>query len=211
MEFLDETVMLATMLFDQASRSCRFEEGQVLTYASACFFIASKLEETLIPCVADFAAACEWQCSTSEILECESRILRALEFHLPLTSPLTHTHTFQTTAGPKMIDLARFFCYVFLFSQSFYETEPAVIGVASVLLAGLMLDLPPKVQEWEREKTAVMACVAEAIAILGRCSEFERLLQLELPAFAHGTIAELVESLAEKGIEEKIGQCFSQK
>ncbi|XP_066205188.1 cyclin-P isoform X2 [Saccopteryx leptura] len=137
-----DTLYLAVHLLDSylLSGGVRLHRLQLL--ATACLFVACKMEECVLPEPAALCLLGAGSFSRSELLRAERRILSCLDFRLHHPGPLLCLELLAALAGsnPQVILLATYFLELSLLEAEAAWWEPSRCAAAALSLAHRALD-----------------------------------------------------------------------
>lgn len=134
-----ESLYLAIMILDKVFAKCDIHESELQLLGTACLYLASKYEDIYPPEIVEMAAACDLNITSGDILDCETKILRALEYRLSENpTSLTFLIRFARAghADKRIMQTAHFFLEGTLISYNLLcKYKPSQLAAASVYLA----------------------------------------------------------------------------
>lgn len=164
MRCLDETLFLSVSLFDRVAAINPIKKCHIQLFGSTCMWIASKMEETLIPAISDFMYLCGNAYVESEFIDCERVILRLLKFSVAATTPLFYLNAVlknYADGASAISSWASFFCCSALLSENYGTMRPSVVAVTSMFLAYCVLNKTGSMLEYEVDIAEVAECAEQ--------------------------------------------------
>eukprot|EP01090_Pellita_catalonica_P001818 TRINITY_DN11548_c0_g1_i1.p1 TRINITY_DN11548_c0_g1~~TRINITY_DN11548_c0_g1_i1.p1 ORF type:complete len:426 (-),score=70.48 TRINITY_DN11548_c0_g1_i1:42-1319(-) len=144
--FLSETLFLATSLLDRfLSRRFTVGKTKLQLVGIGCLLIASKFEEILTPCIADFIYISGNEYTRSQILKIEGTILSQLEWNISYPNPLHFLRRFSKAARSDLYDhtLSKYIAEASMCSYQILNFKPSVIAASAVYLSRRMMEHEP--------------------------------------------------------------------
>ena len=139
----DDTAYIAVDLFDRIYKARQIKEGHLQLFAATAVWIACKLEETLIPQLADFKFLCDDVYDDEEFCECEKAFCFSLNYSLIAPSPLTFLTTMLSDSkDTEFNDYCKFLVNVSAFASLYPTTKPSSIAESCIYLTSLILKKP---------------------------------------------------------------------
>ena len=179
--FLDETFFVSVSIFDKMIQGEKFalndSNRDIQLLGASCIWMASKLQETLIPSVEDFVSICNNEFTSEDFCENEKLILEALNFDVvePTTETFTSTFLSQIPADPNFAECTNLFMYASVYNSDAIHTKPSHSGLAAVTLSKILLDYPmnlvviprsiPYLDEEELEKATLYLLESVKLAL----------------------------------------------
>ncbi|KAJ7434702.1 cyclin-like protein [Mycena latifolia] len=138
---LPETFFLCTNLIDRFLSTRVIPPSKVQLVGMACLFTAAKYEETVAPSVANFVHIAESAYSTSDMLQAEQHILRALEWNLSYPSPINYLRRISKVDGfdPQTRTVAKYLTEIACMEHRLIPSPPSLVAAAAMWLARLAL------------------------------------------------------------------------
>ena len=141
-----ETLFLCVNLID------RFLSARVVSLAKlqlvgvTCMFIASKVEDTVAPTVANFVYCADSSYKEAEILQAEKYVLKTIDWNLSYPSPLNFLRRISKADeyNCETRTLGKYFLEVGCLEWRLLAAPPSLMAAASMWLARLVLDF----HEW---------------------------------------------------------------
>uniref|UniRef100_A0A803J3R4 Cyclin N-terminal domain-containing protein n=1 Tax=Xenopus tropicalis TaxID=8364 RepID=A0A803J3R4_XENTR len=133
----EETLYLAVYLMNSYLKVHKIHTALLQLLAASCLFLASKIEERLIPEPAELCFMMEDAFSKKELLKMERKILSRLKFELHYIHPL-HFLRILSTIGKcpmKILYLAMYFMELTLLEAEGSMIEPALLAIGALSLA----------------------------------------------------------------------------
>ncbi|XP_041428864.1 cyclin-P isoform X2 [Xenopus laevis] len=133
----EETLYLAVYLMNSYMKVHKIHTALLQLLAASCLFLASKIEESLIPEPAELCFMMEDAFSKKELLKMERKILSRLKFELHYIHPL-HFLRILSAVGKcpmKILYLAMYFMELTLLEADGAMIEPALLATGALSLA----------------------------------------------------------------------------
>ena len=134
------TAYVAIDLFDRIYKARQIKEGHLQLFAATSVWIACKLEETLIPQLADFRFLCDDVYDDDEFCECEKAFCYSLNYVLIAPSPFTFLSTMlNESKDTEFNDYCNFLLNVSVFASLYPTTKPSSIAESCIYMTSLIL------------------------------------------------------------------------
>lgn len=132
----DETIFVAVRLVDKFLDLQEVEYHRFQLLGTACLMIAAKYEEIYPPKVKDFVYICANAYSREEVLDMESKVLRAMNFDLVFPTSIQFFGFFSKLWGFESVvkNLVHYILYGSLVQEAFVRTSPRLLAYSSVLM-----------------------------------------------------------------------------
>ncbi|XP_056395068.1 cyclin-P isoform X2 [Hyla sarda] len=136
----EETLYLAVYLMNSYMKVHKIRTCLLQLLAASCLFIASKMEESLIPEPAELCFMMEDAFSKKELMKMERKVLQHLSFELQYTQPLHFLRILSVTGKcPENVKyLAMYFMELTLLEADGAMIEPALLACGALLLAQMV-------------------------------------------------------------------------
>jgi len=140
-DLLQESLFLTVNVLDRFLGMRTISLSKLQLVGLACFFIATKFEETYAPSVKEIAYLADDQYTVEEILKSERYILRTIEWDLRAPGPMGWLRR-----GSKADDcevharsIAKYLIEISLVERKLIGTVPSLVSAAALWLARLTL------------------------------------------------------------------------
>lgn len=133
--FMPETLFLAINLMDRYLSSQRDLSRIMLQLVGiTAMFVASKYEETNVPCVQDFMNISKHFYTGNDVLQMENSMLRALQFNISVPTPYVFLNRFLKAAqADKQLEMVSFFLVeLCLVEYIMLRYPPSMLATAAV-------------------------------------------------------------------------------
>lgn len=141
-QFLPESLFLFTNILDRfLSLRPQISVSKLQLVGLACFFIATKYEETLTPAVAEIARLSEDQYTVADILKAERYILNTLGYDLSYPGPMNWLRRGSKADDfePQARTVAKYLLEVGCFEPKLVATPASLMAAAALWIARLTL------------------------------------------------------------------------
>ena len=117
-------------------------KSQLQLVTLTCLWMASKIEERVVPKLEEFSLMCSNQYKIDDFIKCERKLLRLLDFRLsfPTAKFFLRRLLDSIDAEYQVVDAANFFCDLSLLPIPFLDYQPNIIAMAAVCLGKLCLN-----------------------------------------------------------------------
>ena len=114
---------------------------KLLLFSVTCIWVASKMEEKTALTINDMIYMCSNRYKYEDFINCESDILKALDFKLnfPTAKFFLRRLTDAIDADTYIIEVSNFFCELSLIPLEFINYDPYVIAMASICLGKIAM------------------------------------------------------------------------
>ena len=145
--FTHETLYFAVKLIDLYLSKISVSVMNLQLIGITCLWIASKFEETKIPCSDDILYICNGAYTKQQLINTEMSILLELDYDINVPTPYRFLRRFAKCGKTSMetLTLARYLLELSLHQIKFVSKSASKLAAASLLLA---LKLQNKKQEW---------------------------------------------------------------
>lgn len=173
MNLFDDTIFSATSMFDRITAQYNVEKCHLQLFGATCLWIAAKIEESVTPALSDFLYLCGDVYRDREFHECESVVLRTLNFSVAVSSPIFFLKgLLQRFSNERLSNAALFFARVSLFSIWYSTIQPHVIASASLFLGSLICHVRCSLAS-DDPRSSVDEMITTAKRILGAAIDFD--------------------------------------
>lgn len=135
-----ETLFIAVDLIDRFLSIKDVSRGKLQLVGVTALLVASKIEESWSPLIADFEYISDHACSRSEILDMEKLILTSLDFNMYTPNPLHFLRRYSKASGYDLPThtLAKYLTELSMPDYFMLQFKPSLIAATAVYLARRM-------------------------------------------------------------------------